>query len=214
MLALYVIPFCWALIVTIRLVRSPIYKIPGPWISKFTSLYFKFQEFKGNRRLFIHELHQRYGPVVCLAPNELSFVSLEAMKEIYSSGGSGYDKTEFYDLFQQYGHRWEVNIKGGLVFCFLTTLFSRTMFSTLNKDDVSAIYIYGSWNYADTSKHSQMKRRFADRYAMTNVMRPNMLKGIEEHAHSVVEKCSNSEGHSVDVYVRFLCLHIDTYWII
>ena len=40
-----------------------------------------------------------------LGPNEVSFTSLEAIKEIYSSGGSGYDKTEFYTLFKQFDTR-------------------------------------------------------------------------------------------------------------
>lgn len=63
------------------------------------------QEFSGKRREYIHELHERYGAVVRLGPNEVSFTSLEAIKEIYSSGGSGYDKTEFYTLFKQFDTR-------------------------------------------------------------------------------------------------------------
>jgi hypothetical protein len=63
------------------------------------------QEFMGNRREYIHHLHQQYGPVVRLGPNEVSFTSVEALKEIYSSGGSGYDKTEFYTLFKQFDTR-------------------------------------------------------------------------------------------------------------
>lgn len=48
----------------------------------------------------------------------MSFTSLEAIKEVYTSGGSGYDKTEFYGLFMQFGER--------------------TMFSTLGKEGVSS----------------------------------------------------------------------------
>ena len=55
--------------------------------------------------------------MVRLAPNEVSFTSLDALREIYAEGGSGYDKTELYTLFMQFG--W------------------RTMFSTLGKGDVS-----------------------------------------------------------------------------
>lgn len=63
------------------------------------------QEFIGKRREYIHELHKRYGAIVRLGPNEVSFTNLEAIKEIYSSGGSGYDKTEFYTLFKQFDTR-------------------------------------------------------------------------------------------------------------
>jgi hypothetical protein len=80
-------------------------KIPGPFISNFTSLVLKWHELNANRTVYIHELHKRYGPVVRVAPNEVSFTSIAALKEIYGSGGSGYDKTEFYDLFQVYGKR-------------------------------------------------------------------------------------------------------------
>ncbi|KAM0336213.1 hypothetical protein ACHAPQ_004376 [Fusarium lateritium] len=90
-------------------------KVPGPFISNFTSLFLKWHELNANRTVYIHELHKKYGPVVRLGPNEVSFTSIAALKEIYGSGGSGYDKTEFYDLFQVYGRR--------------------TMFSTLVKGD-------------------------------------------------------------------------------
>ncbi len=63
------------------------------------------QEFTSNRREYIHELHRQYGPVVRLGPNEVAFTSLESVKEIYTSGGSGYEKTEFYTLFKQFGVR-------------------------------------------------------------------------------------------------------------
>ncbi|OGM40505.1 cytochrome P450 monooxygenase [Aspergillus bombycis] len=92
---------------------SPLAKVPGPWYTNFTSFCLKYHEFTATRRLFVHHLHKKYGPVVRLAPNEVSFASLNAIREIYASGGSGYDKTEYYDLFRQYG--------------------IKTMFSTLEK---------------------------------------------------------------------------------
>ncbi|TQN73534.1 putative sterigmatocystin biosynthesis P450 monooxygenase [Colletotrichum shisoi] len=99
----------------VRCISSPLWKFPGPRISAFTSLPLKWHELRANRTKYIHRLHQRYGPVVRVAPDEVCFASYEAVKEIYCSGGSGYDKTEFYDLFKVYGRR--------------------TMFTTLNKED-------------------------------------------------------------------------------
>lgn len=98
----------------IRRLRSPLSRLPGPWYTKITSLPLKWQELHAGRTTFIHHLHLRYGPVVRIGPNEASFSSAAAVKEIYGSGGSGYDKTEFYNLFTVYGHR--------------------TMFSTLDKE--------------------------------------------------------------------------------
>jgi hypothetical protein len=89
---------------------SPLSEVPGPKYTLFSGIYLMIQEFAGKRREYIHELHKRYGSVVRLGPNEVSFTSSEAMKEIYSSGGSGYDKTEFYTLFKQFNTRWVAQI--------------------------------------------------------------------------------------------------------
>ena len=84
---------------------SPLRRIPGPTSSLFSSWTLKYHEFRANRTKYVHSLHLKYGPVVRLAPNEVSFASLDGVKEIYGSGGSGYNKTEFYNLFTVYGRR-------------------------------------------------------------------------------------------------------------
>jgi hypothetical protein len=90
----------------IRCLRSPLNAIPGPLTAKFTSVILKWHEFHADRTKYIHSLHRKYGPAVRIAPNEVAFASAAAVKEIYCSGGSGYDKTEFYDLFKVYGRRY------------------------------------------------------------------------------------------------------------
>lgn len=106
MLALTVLSLGWLLFVVLKGVRALRTRVPGPWYNNFTSVVLKYHEFGKNRRLWIHELHRRYGAVVRLSPDEVSFANVDGMKEIYQSGGSGYDKTEFYDLFKQYDHRY------------------------------------------------------------------------------------------------------------
>lgn len=105
-----------AVALVLRRMSSPLWRLPGPAISRFTSLELRINEMRANRTMYIHALHLRYGPVVRVAPDEVSFTSWPALKEIYTSGGSGYDKTEFYNLFTVFGRR--------------------TMFSTLVKGDV------------------------------------------------------------------------------
>ena len=90
---------------------NPVSKLPGPWYTKFTSLVIKYHEFSASRRIFVHQLHKEYGPVVRIASNEVSFATLDAIREIYASGGSGYDKTEFYDLFRQFGIKYVVPLE-------------------------------------------------------------------------------------------------------
>lgn len=155
----------------LRRLRSPLAGVPGPWYTLFTSLPLKWHEFNANRTRHIHALHQRYGPVVRIAPGEVAFSSAAAVKEIYCSGGSGYDKTEFYNLFTVYGRR--------------------TMFSTLNKED-----------------HARRKRVLADRYANSNVMKPESLGGIEERSGRLlalvrrnVEAGAGGGSGSLDLYI-------------
>lgn len=105
MLALYALIAAAILYVVYTTTSVYFQGVPGPWYTNISSLPLKYQEFARNRRLWIHSLHQRYGPTVRLSPTEVSFANADGMKEIYQSTGSGYEKTEFYDLFQQYGYR-------------------------------------------------------------------------------------------------------------
>jgi len=131
--ALWLLPYLLiiaGLISTISKIRSPLAKVPGPWYTIFTSFVLKYKEFTHGRRLYIHELHQRYGPVVRLSPDEVSFATVDAIKEIYMSGGSGYDKTPFYSLFTQFN--------------------TRTLFSTLIRGDVrTKVNNFGTWELMD-----------------------------------------------------------------
>lgn len=147
-------------------------KIPGPAYNIFTSLYLKYNEFTRQRRVYIHSLHQRYGPVVRLGPNEISFATANAVKEIYQSGGSGYDRTEFYDLFKQFN--------------------TRTLFSTPSKGE-----------------HSRRKRILADKYANTNVMRPEHLQGLKDRAQTFLRNCTSTSDGEVDAYVQLHCFALD-----
>lgn len=123
-----------------RFIFAPLSKLPGPGYSLFTDLYLMYKEFTGQRRPYIHELHKKFGPVVRLGPNEVSFTSMEAIKEIYQSGGSGYDKTEFYTLFRQFSTRW-VNreLRWG---DYQVLTMKRTMFSTLDRGTVSRFLVF------------------------------------------------------------------------
>lgn len=88
-----------------RALSSPLNALPGPWYAKYTSLVLKWHEFRAERTRYIHALHLEYGSAVRIAPDEAVFASAAGVKEIYCSGGSGWDKTGFYDLFRVYGRR-------------------------------------------------------------------------------------------------------------
>ncbi|KAH9884579.1 cytochrome P450 3A13 [Xylariomycetidae sp. FL2044] len=149
---------------------SPLRRIPGPRVSLFSSWILKYHEFQAHRTRYVHHLHQRYGPVVRIGPNEVSFSSLEGVKEIYGSGGSGYDKTEFYNLFQIYGRR--------------------TMFSTLNKESHARRKRVLADRYANTnimksdSIHGIRERsgRFIDRCSKAAELCPDLFVSLHDYA--------------------------------
>lgn len=107
MFALYLFAASSVILLIYRLLTSPLSRLPGPRYTAFTSAWLKYQEFTAGRRVYIHALHQEYGSVVRLGPNEVSFSSPAAVKEIYMSGGGGYDRTELYNLFMQFDTRSE-----------------------------------------------------------------------------------------------------------
>jgi hypothetical protein len=69
-----------------------------------TQLWIMYHEFKGDRTVQIDKLHSRYGPVVRISPDEVSFNNHEGLREIYGIK-STFSKSSFYDLFVYYNTR-------------------------------------------------------------------------------------------------------------
>jgi hypothetical protein len=65
----------------------PLSKFPGPKIAAVSHLWYAYVMHRGVAPIEMSKLHKRYGPVVRVAPDELSFSSAAAVKEIY-----GYQK--------------------------------------------------------------------------------------------------------------------------
>ncbi|KAH7208090.1 benzoate 4-monooxygenase cytochrome P450 [Fusarium oxysporum] len=67
----------------------PLKGYPGPFFSRFSSLYITFQAFK-NRRLFeeLQLLHRTYGAIVRIGPNELSILDPHALQALHSTSSS------------------------------------------------------------------------------------------------------------------------------
>ncbi|KAF7859531.1 uncharacterized protein EAF02_010979 [Botrytis sinoallii] len=62
---------------------TPRRKIPGPWYSRLTHLVLKYHTITGNRLHYVHSLHQKYGHIVLVAPDEVSCSSLTSYKTIH-----------------------------------------------------------------------------------------------------------------------------------
>ncbi|CAH0004258.1 unnamed protein product [Clonostachys byssicola] len=169
---------------------SPLARIPGSKLSLFSSVQLRYHELQGRRTAFVHSMHQRYGTAVRLGPNEVSFASASAMKEIYMSKGSGYDKTDFYDLFRQFG---------------LSTMFSDkkkepVWYSLLSMLATRLLMDYVSF------QHSKRRRILADRYANSNIMREDSLHGIQQRSQNFVTRIKESQQQGFDIY-----LHLHNY---
>lgn len=79
---------------------SPLAKIPGPFWASTTPLWklVAFSQGKFHERILA--LHERYGPIVRIAPNEVLISDKSAIKDIYSTVQSrDFLKTTYYDAF-------------------------------------------------------------------------------------------------------------------
>lgn len=66
-----------------RVFFHPLRKVPGPFPAKFTELWRARRYFLGNWHQDILDLHRKYGPVVRLSPNEVSFIDKDALLAVY-----------------------------------------------------------------------------------------------------------------------------------
>ncbi|KAM4054533.1 cytochrome p450 [Hirsutella rhossiliensis] len=78
--------------------------VPGPWLSKVSSLHLAFHDLSYCRNDEIFKWHRLYGPVVRIAPNEVSVATLEATKEIYGATHR-WAKSNYFDNFMGYNMR-------------------------------------------------------------------------------------------------------------
>ncbi|KAI3399766.1 hypothetical protein diail_5562 [Diaporthe ilicicola] len=63
----------------------PLAKFPGPLLWRGSNIPKMISQVRGTIHLKMLEFHQQYGPVVRLAPGELTYVTATALKEIYGN---------------------------------------------------------------------------------------------------------------------------------
>ncbi|UPK92449.1 hypothetical protein LCI18_003384 [Fusarium solani-melongenae] len=63
----------------------PFSKFPGPPLARISRVWSRRANFQGLKYMRIHEAHQKYGPVIRIGPNELSFANPSAVRDIYTT---------------------------------------------------------------------------------------------------------------------------------
>jgi cytochrome P450 len=72
-------------VVIYKIYFHPLRKYPGPKNWAATQIPWAISQFSGVLYLSTHELHKKYGNVVRISPDELSFIDPKAWKDIYTA---------------------------------------------------------------------------------------------------------------------------------
>jgi len=88
----------FTLLALYRLTLHPLARYPGPPLAKVTDIYLAYYAYRGTRHLCYHQAHLKYGPVVRIGPNSLTFISSTALRTIYAPRAN-VRKSDFYTAF-------------------------------------------------------------------------------------------------------------------
>ncbi|KAJ3543615.1 hypothetical protein NM208_g3485 [Fusarium decemcellulare] len=87
-------------------VTSPLKRVPGPFVARFTDLWYAWRVWKGHFEKDNIRLHEKYGKVVRYGPNRYSIKDPKGARIIYGHGSHFY-KSSWYDAFGVPDHeRW------------------------------------------------------------------------------------------------------------
>jgi hypothetical protein len=93
-LLLLAFPVCYA---TYQWYFHPLAKFPGPFWAKISPLWRAYHLVVGDTPTLLVDLHNKYGPVIRIAPNELDVNDADVIG-LYKQGRTAL-KSEFYDGF-------------------------------------------------------------------------------------------------------------------
>ncbi|KAF3031157.1 hypothetical protein E8E12_000776 [Didymella heteroderae] len=82
----------------------PLRSYPGPLIARASFLPYQCNLLRGRPHLWIQDLHKRYGRIVRLSPNELSFIQPEVWKDVYGHRASAFTKSYTFYGPDAYGN--------------------------------------------------------------------------------------------------------------
>jgi hypothetical protein len=88
----------WSLWMIYSLTLHPLASVPGPFRASISRLWYMYRIYVGDMHDVQRRLHEQYGPIVRIAPNEVSTTELSAIPKIYRNQ-SPLSKTDFYSVW-------------------------------------------------------------------------------------------------------------------
>ncbi|KAF3760962.1 cytochrome P450 [Cryphonectria parasitica EP155] len=82
---------------------TPLAKVPGPWYSLFTGQVLKYYGVAGKRAKYVHDLHEKYGPIVRVGPEEVDVADVASVKEIHTVKATYTKSPKFYSALKAPG---------------------------------------------------------------------------------------------------------------
>ena len=80
---------------------SPLARIPNAhWSAPFSRIWALYTRFYHVENRTLLAAHRRLGPVIRVAPNELSIDGFDCVRTVYQGG---FEKTVWYSVFDNYG---------------------------------------------------------------------------------------------------------------
>jgi hypothetical protein len=76
----------------------PLASIPGPFWASISRLWYVYRIYAGDMHDVQRRLHDQYGPIIRIAPNEVSTTELSAIPKIYKTQAP-LTKTDFYSVW-------------------------------------------------------------------------------------------------------------------
>ncbi|OJJ45800.1 hypothetical protein ASPZODRAFT_133663 [Penicilliopsis zonata CBS 506.65] len=76
----------------------PLHNVPGPLLASFTPFVQLYHGIQGDRHVWLHALHEKYGSHVRVAPNFVSVNTAQGLHDIYGHG-KRLKKADFYNAF-------------------------------------------------------------------------------------------------------------------
>jgi len=162
----------------------PLRSFPGPVSHRAFSLPYIWQSLAGRAAFHAHELHERYGPIVRLTPNHLSFTDVRAWREIY-------------------GHRIPPRPSTTTTSTTTTTTLNGISSSNPQTDDIASPSL-------DENPKSPIYYGFFPEITPSIIEAPRDLHALLRKAisHGFSERALRSQESRIQRYVDFLMLRL------